>query len=266
MGYEHLLPLRYKWPRKDDRKEVTAEECGLYEHEAIKLLYDDCERVFSNTWFHRDTKPLWEELHANGIWPTADAESYLEIGVCEAASFCWMAERIFAKPRQQNTELTMVAVDPYKATRQGKQHLFDDYRQRARANITKTLNSFNFEWRAMPDLESKSVCFSVYNSHIRLQYQGSQEALPRMLASGRRFDMIYVDGEHTGSGALRDIVMSFELLNTDGVMVVDDVNRRWHNGRPQVHEALTGFLGGYEKRYELLYWGPKQAVIRKRDV
>jgi len=75
----------------------------------------------------------------------------------------------------------------------------------------------------------------------------SHLALPRMVAEGRRFDFIFIDGWHSFDYAFVDYFYSDLLLNEGGVLVFDDI------GMPQVHHVCW-FLETH-KAYERL--GPK---------
>jgi predicted O-methyltransferase YrrM len=58
-----------------------------------------------------------------------------------------------------------------------------------------------------------------YFSLIRNQ---SLVALPELLANGRQFDLIYIDGNHLFEHAFIDMFYSMRLLRTGGVVLLDD--------------------------------------------
>ena len=50
----------------------------------------------------------------------------------------------------------------------------------------------------------------------------SETALPRMIAAGSKFDLIFVDGNHLGEAALADAEASQQLLNPGGTLLFHD--------------------------------------------
>lgn len=88
---------------------------------------------------------------------------------------------------------------------------------------------------------------SEYGSRLGKHKGDAALVLPRLLAAGNRFQFIYIDGDHQGRAALRDMVLAWEMLDMGGIMVVDDV----HTGDPVdksfVLHAVQGFLN---------VWGP----------
>ena len=69
------------------------------------------------------------------------------------------------------------------------------------------------------------------------------------------FDVIYVDGSHTLLDSYTDIVLSFELLNKNGVLIIDDVA---FNSDDILNSPLDGikyFAKKNEKRIKILHSG-----------
>lgn len=60
-------------------------------------------------------------------------------------------------------------------------------------------------------------------SHTKLIEQTSDQALPHLLKTGVRFDVILVDGFHLGDTTLLDIYYATRLLKVGGVLLVDDL-------------------------------------------
>ncbi len=87
--------------------------------------------------------------------------------------------------------------------------------------------------------------------------------LPTMLQAGRSFDLIYVDGTHTGLGVMIDLCFCAALLRVGGLMVLDDY---WHQqseiGGPGVKQAVDKFHAVLGRYFELeaVY---RQVVLRK---
>jgi predicted O-methyltransferase YrrM len=51
----------------------------------------------------------------------------------------------------------------------------------------------------------------------------SQVVLPRLLSEGRRFDLVFIDGNHRFEGVFLDLIFAGRLLEEGRVVFVDDV-------------------------------------------
>ena len=61
---------------------------------------------------------------------------------------------------------------------------------------------------------------------FELQKERSEIALPRLLAEGRSFDLIFIDGWHTFDHTLVDLFYANRLLPVGGYIVLDDCDLR----------------------------------------
>lgn len=92
--------------------------------------------------------------------------------------------------------------------------------------------------------------------------------LSKLVAEGHRdsFDFIYVDGNHQAAEVLSDIVLAFELLRNDGLMVCDDY--LWRVNDNPVHSpkmAIDAFGNIYfDKVFQLKHEPNYQAYFIKR--
>jgi predicted O-methyltransferase YrrM len=94
--------------------------------------------------------------------------------------------------------------------------------------------------------------------------KGSSQALLREFSAEEPFDFIYVDGCHLANCALADMVLSWDLLKRDGIMIVDDYGlagppRR----RPKL--AVDAFIEIYAPNLEIIE-KDYQVVFRKTQV
>lgn len=201
-----------------------------------------------NVWFERDTKPIWDKhLYCNAAWAKLDGKRpayYLEIGVAAGDSMRWVLEHLQPK--------LCVGVDPYVAPKARMQPKYDAYKA-ASAKLAE-------------QHPGRVVLFHE-PSHLWLAKQvvraedGKLYKEPKQ--SDTLYDLIYVDGDHFGPAALADMVLAWRLLSVGGIMVVDDIHRRWLHGKSSVREAWRAFQDVYEDRYEYIYREPHQAAVRK---
>lgn len=184
-----------------------------------------------NLWFNRDVRPIWEKhllpIRNASSWP----RSYLEIGVAAGDSMAWVLEHL--------TPDRCVGVDPYMAPKKKMQAKYDLYRLDARRRFQA-------------------------NEKVVLVSESSQTWLLSHAVSGAEpYDFVYVDGDHEGVAALTDMIMAWRILGVGGIMVVDDIHRRWHRGHSKVREAWKAWQDVYEDNYSYIYREAHQAAVRK---
>jgi glycosyltransferase involved in cell wall biosynthesis/predicted O-methyltransferase YrrM len=91
----------------------------------------------------------------------------------------------------------------------------------------------------------------------------SIEALSELQRASRRFDIVYVDGDHHAASAFTDAQQSWDLLATGGVMILDDY--LWQPTKPAPERPKAGidaFLQARSGEYEILHQD-YQVIIRK---
>jgi len=93
----------------------------------------------------------------------------------------------------------------------------------------------------------------------------SSAALPLIKATGETFDLIYVDGSHAALDVLIDLCFCAGLLNTGGMMILDDY---WHDNieisGPGVKQAVDHFLSLFG-RYFAVHAVYRQVVLVKTE-
>ena len=104
---------------------------------------------------------------------------------------------------------------------------------------------------------------AAHKSRVRIWVGKSSSALTN-LATCEPFDFIYVDGSHKPGDVLSDSVLSWQILNSGGVLFWDDYE--WTFGRGPLNEphmAIDAFLACYEGQYKLLHKGYQVAVEKR---
>lgn len=91
----------------------------------------------------------------------------------------------------------------------------------------------------------------------------SLTALIRLRHKGRRFDLIYIDGDHHRETVMLDSLLSWPLLRQGGSLIWDDyVYKEDENTTDRPAPAIDGFLVAHAGEYEELHRG-KQLIVRK---
>jgi predicted O-methyltransferase YrrM len=95
----------------------------------------------------------------------------------------------------------------------------------------------------------------------------STRALPMMLAEGKRFDFIYVDGSHTAPDVLTDAVDCFRLLEEGGLLIFDDYV--WYMELPGQQDSLNmpkpaidAFVNLFQRKLKLLHISNQLALTK----
>jgi len=67
-----------------------------------------------------------------------------------------------------------------------------------------------------------------------------ENVLPGLVATGHRFDAVFVDGNHDGAYLRQELAEITRLLEPGGVLVLDDVDENWDQIRGLFHEVGNG--------------------------
>jgi predicted O-methyltransferase YrrM len=80
----------------------------------------------------------------------------------------------------------------------------------------------------------RKVMKHISESMVIKAYVGkSGDILPSLT---KKFDLIYIDGDHTYNGVMNDIDLSLPLLAKDGIICGDDLNIQLHDVEGQIHD------------------------------
>lgn len=205
----------------------------------MTLVQDTNPYRFSTEWFPQFVQPLWEKF----LLPRKESiRSYLEIGNWEGRSSLWMLQNVLTKPGDK-----MIGVDPYHPKRERFAGEYAEAEEALLANLQEYIADGRFE-------------------KVR---EWSQLWLRKQPMAGpdyavKTFDVVYADGAHTGRQAMEDFVLSWPLVRKNGLLIIDDVNRRHVRGRANVHEAARAFEESFDGLFEWIYREPRQWMIQRR--
>ena len=93
----------------------------------------------------------------------------------------------------------------------------------------------------------------------------SADILPQLALSNEKFDLVYIDGEHTSVAVYRDCVLSWPLLKPRGIIIFDDYE--W--ARPIAIErrpklGIDAFLSTVGGKYRELHRAYQLIIQRMR--
>jgi predicted O-methyltransferase YrrM len=90
-------------------------------------------------------------------------------------------------------------------------------------------------------------------------------ALHAMARSGARFDLIYIDGDHSRDQVMVDSCLAWKLLKTGGIMIWDDY-REYCPHEPdekRPERAIDTFIGLHREDVQLIADTGQQLFVRK---
>lgn len=151
---------------------------------------------------------------------------YLEVGVFEGRSVLWMLENILTHPSS-----TLTGVDLFP----------EDLKDRYLANLR------------MSGHQKKAATI-----------QGLSRIALRQLQPDS-YNIIYIDGGHTADEVLTEVVLCWELLKKEGLLIFDDY--RWTRDYPEElrpRVAIDAFITAYRNYLEVVHLD-YQAILRKKE-
>lgn len=100
-----------------------------------------------------------------------------------------------------------------------------------------------------------------YQGEVVFHDGDSKATIPQIID---KYDLILVDGDHSENGALVDMTNAWPLLNSQGIMLVDDIIHPVHS---YLMDVVSKFVGANAKEVESVsYYTDKPngvAVIKK---
>lgn len=191
---------------------------------------DDLE--LSNGWFAEYTEPLWRKH----LLPLAGkVATYLEIGICEGRSMVWVLEHL-------RPELA-IGIDPYIAPRSKFQPQYDEFKRRAYANLERWINAGTVQLHHHASFD-----------FLRTQHQVVPDA---------SVDLAYIDGAHFAWDVVQDTALVWPKVKRGGIVIFDDLQRTWLNGRPLVRFGVRAFMEAWDSRWTLYFWQGRQIALLK---
>jgi predicted O-methyltransferase YrrM len=150
---------------------------------------------------------------------------FLQIGAYTGDASVWLFNNIIS-----TSNSTLVDVDTWEGSDEPSHH--------------------KMNWTTVETLYDAKTKFGRENRKI-IKYKGTSDSF---FANNReKYDFIYIDGDHTSYGVIKDAVAAYECLNMGGIIAFDDY--MWSAGLGVLNEpklAIDAFWNIYQGRLELI--------------
>lgn len=204
---------------------------------------------FQHNWFMNLTAELWQKFILPRLYAIEGPINYIETGVADGQSLIWALQH-FQRPGG-----LFVGVDPFLPSRNWKPGEGKAHQARAEKNLEL--------WYGCEGVEHprNMLCFDAdKRPRCELHREDSQTYLGD---ENRKFHIGYVDGSHDAPQCNFDMTAIWKTLHLGGLLVVDDYERRYRGGRPQVRVACDAFEYTHWGYFDVLYIHPKQKCYVK---
>lgn len=206
--YDESQKKLYKLKNKDYSHLILDHET---EHAASEVA-TEAKKIYGSQNFNRQSNAVLKEvlysfqIAINYLKKSNNYLRYLEIGSCQGLSM----SLIVSIAKQKEMEIVKaVSIDPYfeEGYFQGSEGI---WKKDIHLHINKTSkhNALNL--------------YSKLNLNVELIEKYSDEGLLDLIKNGSKFNLIYVDGFHENLNPLIDICLSLQLLDGDGLLMIDD--------------------------------------------
>jgi predicted O-methyltransferase YrrM len=149
----------------------------------------------------------------------------LQVGAYTGDASIWLVENIMKHP-----ESVLIDVDTWEGSDEPVHH--------------------QMNWSTVESLYNAKTSSARANRKI-VKYKGTSDEFFKN--NREMYDFIYIDGDHTSYGVIKDAVSAYECLNVGGIMAFDDY--LWsgsENPENCPRMAIDSFLAIYVKRVRVL--------------
>lgn len=164
--------------------------------------------------------------------------SFLEIGVFQGYTAEWILENILKHPDSR-----YIGIDPWE-----------------RFKVFKKRFDTEEKWK-LEMLDRIDMLRSRYAGKAEFIKGFSQEILLQERVRKNKYDIVYIDGNHTAIAVINDFVLSWPLLKVGGIMIFDDYLYR---ANPvEMKNSIDLILSGLDKKLDVTF--NTRHYIRKRS-
>lgn len=149
---------------------------------------------FREDWFSSNI-PNWDSIFKSIGWNAKEQKCVVEIGSFEGRSSVWILQNLL-----NGDSSTLHCIDTFEGGQEYSSAQIEGIYDRFISNIHATGSDHKV---------------TVYKKR-------SYEALIELNHSGVLADFIYVDGSHESQDVIADLILSFNILKSGGLMICDD--------------------------------------------
>ena len=197
------------------------------------------EYKFTENWFE-----FGEDLGEFLPVGTDEEIHILEIGSFEGKSTIWFLDNLL-----RNEKSTITCVDPWNKYSQDEDSFNSYSKEETQWDFRSHYETFLF-----------NINLSGKKNQVIVKKGYSHTLLPKMITEEKKYDLIFVDGNHTSPFVLTDAVMGWYLLKENGIIVFDDY--LWGDpgstNSPKI--AIDSFVEIFKDYTEVIWEGLRKSV------
>ena len=150
-----------------------------------------------------------------------------------------------------NEKSTITCIDPWTTYSQNN-NSFDSY------------NKVDSEWNFTDNknIFLHNIYLSGFKNKVIIEQGFSNEILPKFILDKKKYDIIFIDGNHTSPFVITDGIMSWYLLKEGGLMIFDDYLWSDSNSTLSPKLAVDSFINCFRDYIEVI-WSEYRLVIKK---
>ncbi len=203
---------------------------------------------FAADWFG-DTESQDDLIKTINLDP-ANEINILEIGSYEGRSTVWFIENYL-----HNINSTITCIDPWL-----------DYSQNE--NSLNSYGAVDAQWKfgtlKIKEIFDKNIELSGKSKQVIIHHDLSTNVLPKLLVEKKKYDFIFIDGNHVSLFVMMDAVFCWNLLKKNGILIFDDY--LWMPDldkklRPQM--AIDYFIEVFADYCEVKLDNYRKAIMKK---
>jgi len=180
----------------------------------------------------------------------------LEIGSFEGKGTTYFASKLLDHPKS-----TITCIDPWTSYTQDENSFNSYHKSKEKHKLNNPIPTWDFTTHKAT--WEHNINESGFKQQIKPIQGFSHEILPTLLTDNKKYDLIFVDGNHASAFVLTDAVMSFYLIKTGGIIIFDD-----YHWEPNYQETFTpklgvdSFINSFKDYLEVLDGGRRKAVMK----
>ena len=180
----------------------------------------------------------------------------LEIGSFEGKSTVWFIENLL-----NNKNSTISCIDPWVTYDQKNDSLNSYHKDISKKDLSNLTEGYIFS----DEYETfvKNINETERSPQVNIMKGFSDVLLPNLISNKKKYDIIFIDGNHTAPYVLSDAIMSWKLLKVNGIMIFDDY--LWELYKPETLRpkmAVDNFISNYTDYLEVI-WTDYRMAIKK---